>query len=152
MDKLFKLQLIISLLSFLFFAPASADSSLQINNIVIHEAPPTVKVLAGYLDIKNDSQQPISLISVKSPLFAKVEFHGTLIEDGVAKMVHEKEISIPAGSVFSFSPGQYHLMLFNPTQPLKSGDSVPLEFHFSDNTEIMVNAIVIKADSHEHHH
>ena len=136
----------------LMIQTASADSLIQVSQAMVNEAPPTVTVQAAYLDIANNSDQAITLTNVNSPLFTRIEFHATRLKDGVASMIRQDEINIPANSIFSFSPGDYHLMLFNPTRPLKQGDQVPLQLEFSDGTSISVEAMVVKPGTEHHHH
>jgi copper(I)-binding protein len=41
------------------------------------------------------------------------------------------QVEIPAGGVLSLAAGSYHLMLEQPTRPLKPGDQVSITFHFA---------------------
>lgn len=140
---------------FLFFTairPAFSENTIGVSDVWVNEAPPTVKVLAGYLTISNDSDNPVNLTAIKSPDFKKIEFHLTIMKDGVASMKKQAEITVPAHSKFSFSPGKYHLMLFNPAQAVKSGDTIPLELSFSNGELMKVDADVKRSDHEEHHH
>ena len=92
------------------------------------------------------------LSGAKSTNFEKIEFHLTVMKDGVASMHRQDDITIPAHSNFSFSPGKYHLMLFNPVQAVKNGDSVPLDLLFSNGETLTVEAEVKRATLEEHHH
>lgn len=113
-----------------------AAENIKIRNACINEAPPNVKVHAGYLDIINENDKPIVLVGASSPVFEKVEFHVTRIDQGITSMQQQANILIPAKSTFSFSPGQYHLMLFNNKQPVRQGDAIPLELVFADGESI----------------
>jgi len=151
------MRLSLLLLALLSVPSVFADNTIQISNAWINEAPPTVKVIAGYLTIKNISDKTLDLITASSPDFEKIEFHSTKMEDGIASMQKIDVIVIPASSEFSFSPGEYHLMLFNGKKALKEGDSVPLELTFSDGQTISIHAEVKRANittdiSTEHHH
>lgn len=145
-----------SLWSLFFFLilirPAFPEGAIEISDAWVNEAPPTVKVLAGYLTICNDSDNPVNLTAVKSPDFEKTEFHLTIIRDGVASMQKQNEIIIPAHSDFSFSPGKYHLMLFNPAHVVKNGDSISLNLSFSNGKSVTVEAEIKRGDREEHHH
>lgn len=131
---------------------AFPGTPVEIHDAWINEAPPTVKVLAGYLNIRNNTEKTVVLTGIESSVFERIEFHLTEMNDGVAKMQKQDEIIIPAHSVFSFSPGEYHLMLFNPEQPVKTGDLVPLEISFSNGEIISITAEVKRAESMSHHH
>ena len=129
-----------------------AQNSIEITDVWINEAPPTVKILAGYFTIKNHSDDPVDLVTAHSPSFQKIEFHLTETQDGVARMQKLETISIPAQSDFSFSPGEYHLMLFNPTNTPKSGDLIPLQLTFSNGIRIDVDVEVKRGNQTGHHH
>ena len=129
-----------------------AQNSIEITDAWISEAPLTVKILAGYFTIKNLSADPVDLITAYSPAFERVEFHLTKTRDGVAHMQKEEIITIPAQTEFSFSPGEYHLMLFNPTNTPKSGDLIPLQLTFSNGIRIDVDVEVKRGNQTGHHH
>ena len=129
-----------------------AQNSIEITDVWINEAPPTVKILAGYFTIVNLSDVPVDLIAAQSPAFERVEFHLTKTRDGVAHMQKEEIITIPAQTEFSFSPGEYHLMLFNPTNTPKSGDLIPLQLTFSNGIRIDVDVEVKRGNQTGHHH
>lgn len=137
---------------FITVQPVLAKNSIEITDAWISEAPPTVKILAGYFTIRNLSEDSVDLVAAQSPAFERVEFHLTKTEGGVARMQKEETITIPAQSDFSFSPGAYHLMLFNPTNAPKSGDLIPLQLTFSNGIRIAVEAEVIRGDHSGHHH
>ena len=129
-----------------------AAENIKIVNACINEAPPNVKVYAGYLDIINDSEKPIELVGASSPVFEKVEFHLTRINQGITSMQQQANILIPAKSIFSFSPGQYHLMLFNNKQPVQQGDIIPLKLVFSDGESVQADMHVKHVVPGEHNH
>ena len=129
-----------------------AQNSIEITDVWINEAPPTVKILAGYFTIVNLSDDSVDLTGAQSPVFERVEFHLTKTRDGVAHMQKEEIITIPAQTEFSFSPGEYHLMLFNPTNTPKSGDLIPLQLTFSNGIRIDVDVEVKRGNQTGHHH
>ena len=134
-----------------------AATGIEIDQPWISEAPPTVKVLAGYARIVNSTDKPLILQQVSSPAFESVEIHRSVIENGTATMQQQSSITIAAGSTFEFKPGDYHLMLFEPVTPIKAGKSVKLEFIFTDSVSIVADAVVRKLQhhqdiDHQHHH
>ncbi len=131
---------------------ADAADTVVFSHARISAAPPTVKVLAGYVTIHNQSDEPLDLISAHSPAFEKIEFHNTVLKDGVASMVKQEVIHIPAKSEVSFAPGGMHLMLFNKLMPLNSGDTIMLDLVFSNGASMPVEFELGQGDTHEHHH
>ena len=126
----------------LLSTPVLAESSVQVSNVWIREPPPGVGVAAGYLQLANCSAQTIHLIAVESDAFGSIEFHLSYLEKGIAKMRRQREITIPAHSKFSFAPGGYHLMLFNHSAPVRSGQRIKLRLIFADGSTQFIHAKV----------
>jgi copper(I)-binding protein len=132
-----------------------AGPAVEVQQAWIREAPPTSRVLAGYMSIINTGAVPAEITAISSPDFASAELHQTRVEDGVASMVPIDSITVPAGGRVELEPGGMHLMLFDPGRALQSGDRVRLEVTQSDGATLTVEARVIRdsggSDSHHHH-
>ena len=123
----------------------------------IRETPPGARVTAAYLQVKNESAQPRILTGVSSKSFNRIEMHESFDDQGMAKMRQHTRIHIAAGTRISFAPGGLHLMLFEPTKPLRAGDQVTLLLRFDNAIELPVIAQVKRVDlpessDHTHHH
>ena len=129
-----------------------AEKNMEINiaDLWISEAPPTVSVLVAYVTLINNSEKPVSLVSVSCSLFSSIEIHRSIIKNGIASMQRHAALEIPSKSTIKLSPGDYHLMLFNPKMPLKIGDMPVFIFGFSDGTQIRVKANIIKRNNRAH--
>jgi copper(I)-binding protein len=142
---------------------ASACENITVQNAWIREAPPTINVMAGYLDIENSSDKELILLAAESDEYERIEFHQSQIENGVARMQKQDEIIIAPNSTFSFTPGGFHLMMFNPSSPMREGKVTSIKLIFKggdkagdkgDKTHTF-EAMVKRSDStesHEHHH
>jgi len=102
----------------------------------IRAAPPTSNVRAGYVVIHNPSHQGVRILSASSPHFRGVEFHQTVLEDGMMRMRAQSELQIAAGGTLRMQPGGVHLMLFEPTKPLVVGEELTLDFHLYDGQRV----------------
>jgi len=144
--------LIFFLLLFLNNNIVLAEKNLKINitDLWISEAPPTVSVLVAYVTLINNSEIPISLVSISCPLFSSIEIHRSIIKNGIASMEKHATLEILSKSTIKLSPGDYHLMLFNPEMPLKIGDTPVFMFGFSDGTQISVKANIRKRNNYAH--
>ncbi|MFM1976352.1 MAG: hypothetical protein RL145_1198 [Pseudomonadota bacterium] len=98
---------------------------------------------AGYFAIENSGPKADRLVAITSPDFARVEMHDTVSEGGMKKMVKLDGVDIAAGSTLEFTPGGKHLMLFDPTKPLKNGDSVKMTLTFAQLGPMEVNFVVL---------
>lgn len=126
-----------------FFAPgASADGDIQIQDPWVQAAPPSAKVLAAYLEIKNNSKKQQALTGISSPAFGQIEIHRSVIHGNMAHMEHLKELAIPPNASVAMQPGGLHLMLMDAKKPLNTGDQVPMTLIFGNGEKIAVTAIV----------
>jgi periplasmic copper chaperone A len=143
------------LLSFLIpnLLIAKESKPVQISEVWINEAPPTVSALAAYATIENISNREQILISVSSDSFSSIEIHLSKIIDDMAKMKKQESLIIPANGTIELSPGSYHLMLFNPERPLKVDDKISIVFTFANGLTYTTEATVKKnMAGHKHHH
>ena len=133
---------------------AMADTTLTIGEPWIREAPPTVRVMAGYMAMVNTGNTTVTVTSISSPDFERAEIHRTVVEAGVARMLPVKQLDIPANSQLKLEPGGLHLMLFNPQRPLPEGATVTLIIHRSNGSKVTATAPVIRktGEDHSHHH
>ena len=123
---------------------AAAQPDIHIENAWVREAPPTARMLAAYLTLKNPGDQDRVLVKVQSPAFSHIMLHKSEVVDGVARMVHLDEIAIPAGGSVQLEPGGLHLMMPAPEVRLSAGDRVPLVLIFAEGNRIEVQADVRK--------
>ncbi len=114
------------------------DSKPFVKNAWIREAPPVAKVMAGFMSISNPADKAAVLLGAESPLFEKVELHRSTMENGVAGMEQQEKMEIPARGEVDFSPGGFHLMLINPKQLLKVGDTVAVTMKFAGGKSVPV--------------
>ncbi|MDA8454775.1 copper chaperone PCu(A)C [Acidovorax sp. GBBC 3334] len=111
-------------LSSLFsFAAQSQTASVQ--DAWIRATVPQQKATGAFMKITAD--QPMRLIGVTSPAAPVAEIHEMRLQDNVMKMRQVAGIDLPAGQAVELKPGGYHVMLMDLPQPVKAGDSVPLQ-------------------------
>jgi hypothetical protein len=75
-----------------------------------------------------------------------------VVEDGMARMLPQESMPIPAGGELVLKPGDYHLMLMRPKSALKAGDEVELSLGFDDGSTMAVTLPVRKASGADHDH
>ena len=142
------------LLSILFnlilFSSGHASSNLKISNPWIPETPPGARVMAGFMQIQNTGNENIDIIAVRSPDFKSVEMHLSKEVKGVAKMLQQEKLSIPAKSQLTLKAGSYHLMLMKPLKQLQDGEHAQLSFSLSNGEIIKIDIPVRKNKTRRH--
>lgn len=129
------------ILSLSALAACSADRTPLVATDIRVTAPvPGMIMSAGYMTLRNNTDEPITITGVTSPQFGSIEIHETRIEDQVSRMVALGELTIPAGSAVTLEPGGKHLMLMQAVEEL---DTVTLEFH-SDSGIVLTLATEVE--------
>lgn len=140
----------------LLHSPFSIAEELVIHEAWVREGPPTAAVLAGYMRIDNPGANERTITAVTSPRFERVEMHRTEVVDGVARMLPQEQLVVPAGGSLILEPGGLHLMLINPTAPVTAGETITLRLQLGDDNCASIDATVKRgADDgmdHSHHH
>ena len=87
--------------------------------------------MAGYMEIRNHSDNVIRLVGAGSPAFGNVMIHRTIVRDGRARMEHQTDgVQIVPGDSAVFKPRDLHLMLMQPKGTLEVGDQVEVVLRF----------------------
>lgn len=115
--------------------PACA-ADIEISNAWIRLLPAGVPA-AGYFELRNAGKAPVRLIGATSPAFGSVMLHRSVEEKGRSTMLHLDEIDVPAQGRVVFTPGDYHLMLMQPTRALEPGGRVAVTFQFANGETAM---------------
>jgi periplasmic copper chaperone A len=110
----------------------------------VRSAPPAMKIHAAYLVVMNPTGKAVDLVGVASPQYKMAELHLSKVEDGIATMVKQDQISVPANGKLTFAPGSFHVMLMHPRMPIRTGDTVDITLKFSDGSALAVKAPVQK--------
>ncbi len=117
--------------------------------------PPIAKNGAAYFTLHNSSDKDVTVVDVKTSISEKANLHDVVFNMGMAKMIHLKELVIPAGNMIAFKPGGKHLMLINLKEKLQIGKEISFTFILSNGEEI-TSVMKVKADdngnSSEHQH
>ncbi len=134
------------------FATVQADEVLNIEDAWVAEAPPVAPVMGGYMKITNETDKLISITSASCPDFEKVEIHEMSMSGGMMKMQQIAKLDVPANGKVELQPGGYHLMLINPKQPFKKGDTLTVTLHTADGQSRAVKMEVKERKSGDMHH
>ena len=127
----------------------AANEHLMVHDAWVREAPPSMKMLAGYFTIMNSSDRDKEIVGASSPQFERVELHKSMEEGGMATMVAQKSVKVPKQGTVKFKPGGLHLMLIKPKKPIKAGDKVNITLKFANSPDLKMTAEVKKATDGE---
>ncbi len=112
-----------------------------ISDIEITSPRPGSNMSAGYLEIRNNSKEPLAITRVESPQFGRVMLHESVVEDGIARMRPLESIDIAPGQATRLERGGKHLMLM---APVAAPEQVTLNFFAADQLVVSVEARVGK--------
>jgi copper(I)-binding protein len=87
---------------------------------------------AVYFSITNAGSTADRLLSVSTPMAAKVELHESRTEHGVVEMRAVTAVECPAGKTVRAAPGGLHVMLLGLAAPLASGSELTVSLRFRD--------------------
>lgn len=100
-------------------------SGIEIVHPFFRATPPGAKTGAGYVILRNNGTQSDRLIGIETEAAARVTFHRTVTENGMAKMVPiEDGLEIPAGGEYRLGLDGSHAMLEGLTAPIGLGQLI----------------------------
>ncbi|MBB6519743.1 copper chaperone PCu(A)C [Pseudoteredinibacter isoporae] len=120
--------------------PASALE--QLGEAYSRPLPPGQSTAVAYLELRNNGDAPVRLVSVSSPLARSAEFHRHIHEDGMMKMRKLPGIDLELGKILRFQPGGYHIMLFGVKRPLRVGDKFTMQIETDTGESLDVDVLV----------
>jgi len=138
----------------LILSAESTSTTPDVSEAWIREAPPNAMALGGYMTIDNKAPQERHLLAVSSADFKSIELHRSQLVKGVAQMIPQHSMPVPAEGRLVLKPGDFHLMMMHPRRALREDDEVAATLRFDNDELISVTFRVKKAEGggHEHHH
>ncbi|VAW92320.1 Cytochrome oxidase biogenesis protein Sco1/SenC/PrrC, thiol-disulfide reductase involved in Cu(I) insertion into CoxII Cu(A) center [hydrothermal vent metagenome] len=109
---------------------ANKDDVVAIMQAWVREAHPAAKVNAGYMTLANVGDQNITLLSIESELFDKIEVHEMVSVEGMMEMREVTDLTIQGKGQIAFEPGGKHLMLMGRKGRVKTGQKVNMILTF----------------------
>lgn len=150
------LRLLFTLLAAVALAAAAHAHQYSVGSLVIDNpwSRPTASGMptgVAYLSITNNGSRQDTLIAASTPAAARVEFHRTSLEAGMARMRPAGALVVGPNATLTAEPGGLHLMLVDLKSPLVAGTSVPLVLQFESAGLITVQLKVEPRDPAPHH-
>lgn len=100
--------------------------ALEVADAWVRAVPAGAGMTGGYLRLQNPGDTSVRVVGAESAAFGRVEMHRSVGNDGQMRMKPVQEVTVPSGGNMSFAPGDRHLMLFEPGEPIAAGDRVPM--------------------------
>lgn len=104
-----------------------------------------------FIDIENKGTDLVSLTGGESALAASVDVVGFQMQGGTGSFVPLGALPIAAGTEMVLSPEGVALRLTGLNQPLRQGETFPMEIHFGD-MHAEVTVAIEAADARQHSH
>ncbi|WP_428150070.1 copper chaperone PCu(A)C [Brevundimonas sp.] len=126
--------------------PDSSDNAGSVGRVVATDAvcrptPNGRQVTGCYLSLISTADD--TLVSISSPVAALAQVHEMRMESNMMMMRKlETGLPLPEDQIVTLAPGGNHIMLMGVTEPLKTGDTVPLTLTFATAAPVEVTATV----------
>ena len=82
------------ILALTLIAAASEGPGISVRDAWVRETPPGMTMMAGYMELRNNTSRPQVLVAASSSGFESVMIHRTIVKDGMAGMVHTPRIEL----------------------------------------------------------
>jgi copper(I)-binding protein len=132
----------LAILCMVSFTACARDCAPQVREGWVRLPPPGMAMegmamMAGFGRIENHCPAPVTIVSASSAAFADTSLHETKIVDGISRMRPVRELRIAPDAAAVLKPGGLHLMLMQPTAPLKAGSRIAVEFELQDGRKLL---------------
>ncbi|WPE16924.1 copper chaperone PCu(A)C [Candidatus Thioglobus autotrophicus] len=155
-------KILFILVAFVSITATNAASHAHQNNHVNHQititdpwirsAPINAPALGLFMNISNNTNQEVRLISAHTKGYKRIELHRTIDSHGVMKMVKQAFMPIPAHAKLHLKPGSWHIMLIAPEQVPSEGEQVSVSLKFNDGSTQTIQVLVRKGGMMMQHH
>ena len=105
-------------------------AAIEIEEPWARATTPGSTLAAGYMTLRNKSDDRDRLLSVSSPLARKIETHITLKDGNIMRMREVSGYEVPGRGRVELKPGGAHLMFIDIKRPFKEGEKVPVKLKF----------------------
>ena len=118
---------------------------IKVQNPWVRAAAANSKVMAGFMTLKNTTDQDLRLKSaVVESGFKAAELHRTTNIKGIMQMEEHESVLLRANSSLIFEPGSWHIMLLGASPVPSVGQTVRIELKFDNGQNIPVDFPVQK--------
>lgn len=106
-------------------------AGIEITHPYISATLPGARTAAAYMILTNTSAQPDRLLAIETDAAAVVEFHQTVVTNGISRMRPiEGGLEIPSGGEYRLGADGSHAMLVDLVAPIGLGQLIEATLHF----------------------
>lgn len=141
----------------LLFAGAAQALDYTLGGInVMHpmafETAKNANVGGGYMTIENTTNKADTLLEVRVDTIPRIELHRSETdENGVARMIKQEGIEIPAGETVMLQPGGLHVMFMElGGDPFELGEEISATLVFENAGEMTVDFQIEERSAADH--
>jgi len=120
----------------------AAEANLSLSSAWVRPTLGAGRTTAAYLTITNSGTAADRLVAAEIPYAGSVEIHTAGMEDGIMRMRRLEGLDIAPGTTVHLAPGGIHIMVIGLSEPIKSGDEVPLTLTFEEAGSLTIIATV----------
>ncbi len=128
------LKVLIFIVLSMLAAQSARAANVGIDQAWARTTMPGQPVGAVYMVIETDVDA--RLVSVSSPVAARVEMHEMKMDGTVMRMREMKALELPKGQAVTLKPGGLHLMLIDLKRPIAAGEVIPLTLVVESNGKL----------------
>jgi len=136
--------------------PAHQDShsnhKITITDPWIRSAPANAPALGLFMEISNNTDQNIKLVSAHVEGYKRIELHRTVSNNGMMKMIRQDFMPIPAQGELHLKPGSWHIMLIGPNRVPSKNEKIMASLKFNNGSTQTIHALVRKGKMMMKHH
>lgn len=116
------------------------EKTAEISDAWVRSLLTSGSMTAAYCTISNRTDEDIVIVSAHAQHIGAIEFHESVYEDEMHRMVKLDELPVPAGTSLHLKPRGKHLMLFD-VEPSDTS-MYQIEFVLSDGATIVADFMV----------
>jgi copper(I)-binding protein len=115
--------------------------------------PPGLSMGAAYVTLTGGATAD-TLVAARLDGVARIEFHESLLEGGIARMRQVPSVTIPPHATMAFAPQGRHLMLVDLARPLVAGErrTLVLELERAGEIRVELDVAPVTATGAPGHH
>ncbi len=115
----------------ILLGPLAYAEALVVKEAWGRASVPGARAAAIYLTLENQGDEVLTVHGATVPVARHAMIHGSEIVDGMMRMRHVDELTIPAGEQIVFEPGGLHLMLMGLKEPFVEGQTIQAQLQFN---------------------